>query len=78
MYAGTALLSMVHPMFQETGADEYARAVRSPDSREAEARVGGVLRGGHVLGDWFFTCTGTGRAKVSLSSVRDLRYAPYE
>lgn len=45
--------------------------------QQAEARVGGVLRGGFVLGDRFYTNSGSGPFDVPVSHVSDLRYAPY-
>jgi len=44
--------------------------------RQAQAYVGGTLRGGFVVGDEFFF-VGARRERVSISSVRDLRFAPY-
>ncbi|XHE14396.1 hypothetical protein PCC82_06580 [Agrobacterium deltaense] len=44
--------------------------------KQAQARVGSILRGGFVFGDEFFFVS-TRRERVPLSSVRELEYAPY-
>lgn len=44
--------------------------------KQAQARVGSVVRGGFVLGDEFFFVSNR-RERVPLSSARDLEYAPY-
>ena len=44
--------------------------------KPAQAFVGSILRGGFVL-DGFFYFVGTRRERVSVESVRDLKYAPY-
>lgn len=44
--------------------------------KQAQAYVGSVLRGGFVFEDCFYF-VGVRREKVSLSSVRELKYAPY-
>jgi hypothetical protein len=44
--------------------------------KQAQARIGSVVRGGFVLGDEFFFVSNR-RERVPLSSVRDLEYAPY-
>ncbi|MEV5054647.1 hypothetical protein MRBLRH13_000228 [Agrobacterium radiobacter] len=44
--------------------------------KQAQARVGSVVRGGFVSGDEFFFVS-TRLERVPLSSVRDLEYAPY-
>jgi len=45
--------------------------------RQAEARVGGTLRGGYVYEGRFWTMAGTQPIDVHLSRVSDLRDAPY-
>jgi hypothetical protein len=44
--------------------------------KQAQAFVGGTLRGGFVVGDEFFF-VGARRERLPVSSVRDLRFAPY-
>lgn len=49
---------------------EYSEAIKN--LRPAEARHGGVLRGGHTDGEHFFYC-GRGCWKVPLSDVSDFK-----
>lgn len=44
--------------------------------KQAEARVGSVLRGGFVLNDDFFFVSSR-RERVPVISVREIRFAPY-
>ena len=46
------------------------------NGKQAEARIGSILRGGFVLNDEFFFVSSR-RERVPLASVRDLRFAPY-
>lgn len=43
---------------------------------QAQAYVGSILRGGFVLNDHFYF-VGVRRERVPISSVRELKYAPY-
>lgn len=53
------------------GRLDYAAHAR-PDAKPAEGRVGGVLRGGHVVGGEFVYHSPE-RVRVPVASVRDLR-----
>lgn len=44
--------------------------------KQAQAFVGGTLRGGFVVGDEFFF-VGSRRERVPVSATRELRFAPY-
>lgn len=44
--------------------------------QQAQAYVGSILRGGFVLGDHFYFVS-VRRERVPVSTVRELRYAPY-
>lgn len=53
---------------------EIDKVKADPKAKSAQAVVAGVLRGGTVLGGYFYTCTGNGPIAVPLGYITRLKY----
>lgn len=50
---------------------EYIKAIET--GKAAEAFVGSILRGGHLVGEWFYFCS-TRLEKVHINECSNIKY----